>query len=521
MAAVQAARMGKRALLLEPGQHLGGMTSGGLGATDYKVAESVGGLSREFYRRVKSHYAKPEAWRFERSEQYKSVRHDPNADVMWHFEPRVAEQILWDMVRQAGVEVELAQRLDLSGGVFKTGQTIDRIEMESGLVIGAKVFIDATYEGDLMAKAGVAYHVGREGNSIYNETMNGVQTRRVPYNGHNFFRPISPYRIPNDPQSGLLFGVQSEGPGKEGEADRRVQAYCFRLCMTEVPENRVPFAKPSDYDPDRYELLLRYLTSESSDRLFADHPKPRDIESPALGYNPYTVIMPNRKTDMNSKGAISSNLVGANYAYPEGDYATRERIVAAHRSWHQGMLWFMQNDDRVPIRFRQPLASWGLAKDEFQDTDHWPHQIYVREARRMVGALVMIEQHCAGTQSVDDSVGLGCYAMDSHVTQRYVDEQGWVRNEGNIGGAVPHPYPISYRALTPKADQCQNLLVPVCCSASHVAYGSIRMEPVFMILGQSSATAACLAIDKKTSVQAVDYPQLRSRLLEDRQILTW
>jgi hypothetical protein len=289
--------------------------------------------------------------------------------------------------------------------------------------------------------------------------------------------------------------------------------------MTDVPENRLPLPRPDDYDPKRYELLLRYLLLDGSDKRFPDHPDPESIESPSLGRNPYTKIMPNRKTDQNTKGAISSNFVGQNYAYPDADYATREKIIDAHRRWQQGMMWFMQNDSRVPSKYREPMQKWGLPKDEFTDNGHWPHQLYVREARRMIGEYVMIEQDCAGERRADDSVGLGSYTMDSHVTQRYVDKNGHVRNEGNLGGRVPRPYPISYRSLTPKREQCDNLLVPVCMSASHVAYGSIRMEPVYMILGQSSGTAAAMAIEKDLAVQDVPYQPLRDRLLADKQRL--
>ncbi len=521
IAAVQAARLGKRVVLIVPGRHLGGMTSGGLGATDFKNPDAVGGTSREFYQRIKQYYTRPAAWKHERPEDYKSVRHDPKSDAMWHFEPHVAERILGSLARAAGVRVVYSQRLDLASGVKKNGSRIVSIRMESGHEFAGQMFIDATYEGDLLAKAGVRYHVGREANSVYGESLAGVQTKRVPYNGHNFFRPISPYVAAGDPKSGLLFGVKAEPPGEERSGDRRVQAYCFRICVTEVPDNRVPFAKPEGYDPSRYELLLRYLLSDGTNKLFADHPEPRAIESPALGYNPYIVIMPNRKTDSNTKGAISSNLVGGSYDYPDSDYATRERIVREHKLWHQGLLWFLQNDPRVPERYQQPLQNWGLAKDEFTDNGHWPHQLYVREARRMVGDYVMTEHDCAGTRQVNDSAGLGCYTMDSHVTQRYVDSAGWVRNEGNLGGKVPQPYGISYRALTPKRDECENLLVPVCCSASHVAYGSIRMEPVYMILGQTAGTAAALAIDRGIAVQSVNYDQLRSRLVQDGQRLTW
>ena len=509
MAALAAAQQGKRVTLIEPGRHLGGMTTGGLGATDFGKGEAVGGLAREFYRRVKQYYQSPTAWKHEQASAYTSHRHDPNADVMWHFEPHVAEKLLDEMLSVSGLKIVRGERLDLKAGVKKNQQRIASLVMESGREFRAQMFIDATYEGDLMAKAGVSYHVGRESNSVYGETMNGVQTRRVPYNGHNFFRPVNPRLNLDDPKSGLLFGVSNQSPGQEGSGDRRVQAYCFRLCMTEVPSNRVPFEKPADYDASRYELMLRYLTSTG---LFPDHPEPRPVEHPALGYRPYIVIMPNRKTDSNTKGAVSSNLVGGNYDYPDGDYATRERITQQHKNWQMGMLWFLQNDPRVPEEYRSAMQSWGLAKDEFVDTDHWPHQLYVREARRMIGQYVMTEMNCDGSRPIEDPVGLGSYNMDSHVTQRYVDDQGWVRNEGNIGGRVHQPYAISYRSLIPKAEECENLLVPVCCSASHVAYGSIRMEPVYMILGQSAGIAAVRAIEEQVPVQKINYAKYRAVL---------
>ena len=518
-AAVQAARMQRSVILIEPGRHLGGLASSGLGATDIGKEAAIGGIAREFYRRIKQHYSNPESWTWQRSADYRSHRHDPAADVMWYAEPHVAERIFDTLVREAGVTVIRGERLELKRGVVKAGTRIRQLVMESGRTFTATVFIDASYEGDVMAGAGVSYHVGREANSAYDETLNGVQTRRVPYNGHNFFRPVDPYRIPGDPRSGLLYGIQAEPPGEEGSGDHRVQAYCFRLCLTNVPENRVPLPKPEGYDPEHYELLLRYLRTEGTDRRFADHPNPRPIEHPGLGYNPFMVIMPNYKTDSNTKGAVSFNFVGGSHAYPDADYATRERIIAAHRTWQQGLLWFLQNDPRVPAAYREPMQAWGLPKDEFTDNGHWPHQLYVREARRMIGEHVMTEHECAGRRVVADGIGLGSYGMDSHVVQRYVDAAGHVRNEGNIGGPVPKPYPISYRSLTPQRSECENLLVPVCMSATHVAYGSIRMEPVYMIMGQAAGTAAVLAIEGKTPVQAVDVGRLRQRLEQDGQVL--
>lgn len=519
VAAVQAARMRKAVLLIEPGKHLGGMTSNGLGATDYGKKPAIGGIAREFYRRIARHYADPSAWKFERRDDYRSHLHDFHEDAMWYFEPHVAEAVFDAMAREAGVRVVFGERLDLKRGVRKDGPRISSIVMESGRRFRARVFIDASYEGDLMARAGVSYKVGREGREEYGETLAGVQARHLLYSAHNFHRPVDPYVVPGDPTSGLLFGVTPGGPGEEGSGDRRVQAYCFRLCMTEVPENRVPFARPDGYDPKCYELLLRHLTA---DGLFPDNPHPIAVEHPALGRDPYIKIMPNRKTDSNTKGALSSNLVGGSYNYPEADYAARERIVKQHEIYQKGLLWFLSNDPRVPERFRRPMQTWGLARDEFADNGHWPRQLYVREARRMVGAYVLTQHDCDGSRkSAEDSVGLGSYTMDSHTTQRYVDAGGSVRNEGTLGGKVTRPYPISYRVLTPRAEQCTNLLVPVCCSASHVGYGSLRMEPVYMILGQSAATAACLAIDAAVDVQNVPYEALRTRLAADGQVLAW
>jgi glycine/D-amino acid oxidase-like deaminating enzyme len=517
-AAVQAARLGKSVVLIEPGRHLGGMTSGGLGATDFGKKPAIGGLAREFYRRVARHYAGDAAWRFERRRDYRSHGHDPAEDAMWYFEPHVAEAIFDDLVRESGVRVVFGERLDLEHGVRKEGPRIASIAMESGRIFRARVFIDAGYEGDLMARAGVPYRVGRESGADHGEWLAGVQAQHLLYSAHNFHRPVDPYVVPGDPSSGLLPGVTPGGPGAEGAGDRRVQAYCFRLCMTEVPENRVEFPRPEGYDPARYELLLRHLTA---DGLFPDNPKPLPVEHPALGRDPYIKIMPNRKTDSNTKGALSSNLVGAGYDYPDGDYATRERIIKDHETYQKGLLWFLAHDPRVPEKYRRPMATWGLAKDEFADNGHWPHQLYVREARRMIGAYVLTQHDCDGRRRAEDPVGLGSYTMDSHTTQRYVDSGGSVRNEGTLGGKVPRPYPISYRAIVPRAEDCTNLLVPVCCSASHVGYGSLRMEPVFMILGQSAGTAACLAIDGDRDVQRVPYAALRARLAADGQVLAW
>jgi hypothetical protein len=424
-----------------------------------------------------------------------------DADAMWAFEPHVAEAVFHEMLADAGVKVVLNQRLDLKHGVRRQGTRITAIVMESGCVFAGRVFIDATYEGDLMAKAGVSYTVGRESNATYGETLNGVQTAHAVE--HQFQKPVDPYIKPGDPGSGLLPGVHAGDAGPEGAADQRIQAYNFRLCLTDVAENRVPFPRPASYDPLRYELLLRYIEAGGTD---------------VWGNQ---AIVPNRKSDVNNNGAVSTDNIGMNYAYPDGDYAVRETIVAEHRDYQFGLLWTLANDPRVPAKLREQFNRWGLAKDEFCDSGNWPHQLYIREARRMVGMYVMTEHNCRGQQTVEDSIGLAAYTMDSHNVQRYVDSRGHARNEGDVQVGGFSPYPISYRSLLPKAVECTNLLVPVCLSASHIAYGSIRMEPVFMVLGQSAATAAAEAIEKDCDVQAVDYIRLRERLLRDKQVLAW
>jgi hypothetical protein len=498
-AAIQTTRMGKSVVLIEPGKHLGGLTSGGLGATDIGNKAAIGGISREFYRRVYKHYEKPEAWKWETAEQYKSSRQRPGEQEMWTFEPHVAEQIYRDMLAEAKVPVVFGERLDLKRGVQKDDLRVSAIVMESGRTFRGRMFIDATYEGDLMAKAGVSYHVGREANRVYGETLNGVQPLLKK---HQFQVKVDPYIVPGDPKSGLLPGIHGGDPGQAGEGDKRVQAYNFRMCLTDVPANRVPFPKPAGYDPMRYELALRTIQAGQWD---------------GLG-NP--IMMPNRKTDTNNNGAFSSDNIGMNYDYPDGDYATRDKIFQEHVTYQQGWCWFLANDPRVPEKIRDYVNRWGLAKDEFTDHGNWPHQMYVREARRMIGQMVMTQHHCQGREVAKDPVGLAAYTMDSHNVQRYVHE-GRVVNEGDVQvGGFP-PYPISYGAIVPKETQCVNLLVPVCLSASHIAYGSIRMEPVFMVLGQSAATAACQAINAGVYVQKVDYNKLRERLLADQQVLEW
>src|SRR5688500_10772665 len=483
-AALQTACMGKTVVLIEPTRHLGGLTTGGLGATDIGNKRCVGGVAREFYRLVFEHYNAPAAWKHESREAYFNAKNRAaDADkTMWTFEPHVATGIYDRMLRDAGDRVTVVRgaRLDLTSGVVKDGPRIVRIVMEGGRAFEGKMFIDATYEGDLMAGAKVSYHVGREANATYGETLNGVQTGHA--RSHQFVRDVDPYLVPGNPASGLLPGIEQRGAGEEFAGDAKVQAYNFRMCTTDVPDNRRAWEKPANYDERWYELLLRNFEA-------GDHRVP---------WNP--VAMPNRKTDTNNNFAISTDFIGQNWQYPDGEYATRDRIWQAQKDWQAGLMWTLANHPRVPEKVRREFQRLGLAKDEFVDTDNWPPQLYVREARRMVSDYVMSEKNCRRREVVPDSVGMGAYNMDSHHVQRYVTAEGFVRNEGDVQVGA-RPYPISYRSIRPRGDECENLLVPVCLSASHIAFGSIRMEPVFMVLGQSAATAAVHAIDGQTSVQ--------------------
>jgi hypothetical protein len=497
-AAVQARRMEKTVVVVCPEKHLGGLTAGGLGWTDSGRKEAVGGISREFYQRVKKHYDKPEAWVHQEPEEYSRYRVDD--DAMWVFEPHVAEQTFEQLVAEYEIPVFRDEWLNRRNGVKKSGTRIVSITMLNGKTYRGRIFIDATYEGDLMAAAGVSFHVGREGNDVYGETLNGVQTRNAV--SHQFEKPVDPYIEPGDPASGLLPRIHGGSPGREGQGDDRVQAYNYRMCLTKVPENRVRFPKPANYDPMEYELLARYLD--------------KGWRAIFVKFDP----APNAKTDTNNHGAFSTDNIGANYDYPEATYERRREILKEHENYQKGLMWFLAYDPRTPDDVRQKTSQWGLAKDEFTDNGNWPHQIYVREARRMVSDFVMTEPHLRRQEPTPKPIGMGSYNMDSHNVQRYVDSNGHARNEGDIQVNPGGPYQISYDAIVPKPTECTNLLVPICLSSSHIAYGSIRMEPVFMILGQSAATASSIALDKATNVQDVDYSKLRARLLADGQVLS-
>ncbi|NGM89706.1 FAD-dependent oxidoreductase, partial [Parapusillimonas sp. SGNA-6] len=385
-------------------------------------------------------------------------------------------------------------------GVIEENGRIQAFRTLSGKMFSGKMFIDATYEGDLMAAAGVSYHVGREANATYGEKWNGVQVG-VLHHRHWFMKDISPYKVPGDSSSGLLYGVSSDHPGEYGEGDKRLQAYCFRMCLSNHPDNRVAFPKPDNYNPEKYELLARVFASGWRETFQKFDP------------------IPNRKTDTNNHGPFSTDYIGMNYDYPEASYEERAKIVQAHEDYQKGLMYFLANDLKVPEDVRLRMGEWGLAKDEFVDNGNWPHQLYIREARRMIGQYVMTEHDTFSDRPISDPVGMGSYTLDSHNVQRYVKDDGYVQNEGDIGVNPKQPYQISYGSLVPKKEECQNLLVPVCISSSHIAFGSIRMEPVFMILGQSAAAAAVLAIDKDLAVQDVDYTSLEKVLIARKQVL--
>lgn len=508
MAAVQIKKMGKTVIIVSPDIHLGGLSSGGLGFTDTGNKEVIGGLSKEFYQRLFTHYDSDKAWILQKKAEFgnkgqSTVALDGATKSMWIFEPHVAENTFEQYISENKITVYRNEWLDRSAiGTSKKLGAIVSFKTLSGNSYKAKMFIDATYEGDLMAAAGINYHVGREANSLYGEKWNGVQAE-VFQHGHYFKHKVSPYKIEGDPKSGLLPEISSEPIGENGTGDKKIQAYCFRMCLSNHPENRISFAKPENYDPQRYELINRVFAKgwrETFDKFD---------------------IIPNRKTDTNNHGPFSTDYIGKNYDYPDASYERRKEIIKDHELYQKGLMYFLQNDPKIPADVQSKMKEWGLPKDEFKDNGGWPHQLYIREARRMIGEYVMTEADALGKTKVPYSIGMGSYSLDAHNAQRYVKADGYVQNEGDIGVHPDKPYAIAYGSILPKEKECKNLLVSVCVSSSHIAYGSIRMEPVFMILGQSAGAAAVLSIENNVSPQKLPYEKLRTVLLNEKQRLEY
>ena len=503
-AAVQASRMGKSVIIVSPDKHLGGLSSSGLGFTDTGNKEVIGGIAREFYGLIYDHYQQPDAWQWQRREEYGNKgQGSPAVDgakrTQWIFEPHVAEEAFEHLITDAGITVLRDEWLDREKGVSKRGSVLQSIRTLSGKTFRAPVFIDATYEGDLMAAAGVQYTVGRESNAQWDERWNGIQ-KGAHHHPHYFATQVDPYVVPGDASSGLLPEISSAAPGEDGDGDNRIQAYTFRLCLTRNPENRIPFTRPADYDSTRYELLARIYEAGWRET-----------------FNKFDPI-PNAKTDVNNHGPFSSDYIGGNYDYPEASYARRQEIIDAHIRYQQGLIWFTATSPRVPEEIRSQMQQWGYAADEFTDNGHWPYTIYVREARRMVGQKMMTENEILGRTPVLESVGMGSYTLDSHNTQRYVTAEGFVQNEGDVGIGC-QPYQIEMKSLLPHREECSNLVVPVALSCTHIAFGSIRMEPVFMILGQSAATMAVTALERGVSLADIEYGDILPRLVADGQVL--
>jgi hypothetical protein len=472
IAAVSAARMGLSVALVEPSHHLGGMTTGGLSATDHGTRIVIGGYALEFYERVGRKYGMP---------------------LWWYPEPRVAEEVLNDMIADAKtVRVFPGQSLRERRGVLKKGTVIQEITTRKGDRLRAKLFLDSSYEGDLMAQAGVTYTIGRESVTKYGESLAGVRPKDK---NHQF-----DVRVASRDQRGRLLPEISPRPrGEIGSGDARVQAYNFRLILSSNKKNQIPFAKPPSYDPHRYEVLRRFIEAVQRER----------GAPPALG-ELFLIRddLPWFKADFNNRGPFSTDFIGHSYGYADGSYAQRASIWRDHVTYTQGLLYYLANDAHVPRVLRDEMNKWGLARDEFVDNGNWPYQLYIREGRRMVGDFVMTQRDIQTDLTKADAIAMGSYNSDSHNVQRFEQPDRSVQNEGNMEVSV-EPYQIPYRVMLPNRTQVTNLIVPICLSASHVAYSTLRMEPQYMMIGQAAGVAAALAISADAPPQDIDITSLR------------
>lgn len=500
MAALQASKMGKSVAIVNPTNHLGGATSNGLSSVDIKNHDIVGGLAHHFFLLVGQYYQQDSAWKFEKKHPMPDQQGQPDLDdpTMWLVEPKVAELIFKSQIANAKIPVFNNENLIRPGGVTLVDNHIEQIQMESNRIFKGKIFIDATYEGDLLAAANISFIIGREPNSVYGETHNGI----IPnYPSQLGLPAIDPYIVKGDFSSGLLPRIHPDFGGSIGDGDNGVQSFNFRMCLTDCPENRVMIRKPRNYNEQDYEIVLR--ASE------AGMPKENFFK---------LSFIPNRKIDANNASLVSTDYIGMSWNWSQADHNTRKLIQNQHEQWQRGLVWTLQNHPRIRPDIQLHYSQFGLPKDEFRANKNWPYELYVREGRRMVSSYVITENTPFG-ETVFDSVGLADYRMDSHAVKYYVSPDNTLATEGAFFLPTHGSFAISYQALTPKESECQNLLVSVCISASHVAYGAIRMEPQYMILGQSAATAASLAIDLGVAVQNVPYDSLKMQLLKDGQIL--
>jgi hypothetical protein len=470
--------MGLRVALLEPSGHIGGMVTGGLSATDHGEKIVTGGDALAFYRRIGAKYGVP---------------------LFWYPEPKVAEAVLNEMLgEQKNAELFLHHRLRERGGVRKNGATLVELVMDNGARFRAKLFVESSYEGDVMKQAGVSYTVGREPSSQYGESLAGVRPKD---RNHQF-----DYNVPARDASGKLLPEISRLPrGEIGSGDKRVQAYNFRLILTSEKSNQASFEKPAGYTPYRYELLRRFIEVVQRER-----GEPPKLEELLL----IRADLPNGKADFNNRGPFSTDYIGASYGYPDGTYAEREAVRREHVRYTKGLLYFLANDLGLPATVRNAMNQWGLAKDEFTDNGNWPYQLYIREGRRMVGDFVMTQKDLQTELTKPDAIAMGSYNSDSHNVQRFVQANGSVQNEGNMEVAV-QPYQIPYRVMLPRRREAANLLVPVPFSASHVVYSSMRMEPQYMMIGQAAGVAAALALRNNVGVHDIDVAELR-RILKQQ-----
>jgi ribulose 1,5-bisphosphate synthetase/thiazole synthase len=488
-AAIQASRLGKKVVLIEPTGHPGGMVVEGLGKDmRFGNARVIGGIAREFYEKVEAHYGlKAE---FENPKWYSK------------YEPSIAEAVIEQMLEEEkNITIIRNTRIKEQNGVEKKGNRIEKVILENGSEIKAKVFVDASIEGHLLHFAGITTETIREGNEKYGEKLNGVQEVNT---FKQFTVDVDPYIIEGDSTSGLISTIQAGELGNHGDPSHYIQGFCFRMCLTKDEQNKLPINKPEDYVSERYEIYRRHL--KEGGQLFRPEANRH-----------------NGKTDIGSWHDLSANLYGENWEYPQGDYEKQDSIIQYHRSFTLGLLWFLQNDESVDSLTRANWEGWGLPKDEFTDNGNWPRRLYIRSGRRMVSEYVITEHNVdiKVKDTVSDPIAIAWWPPDVHHARRIVKD-GKAYNEGFThveNDGTWKPFKISFQATVPKKDECSNVLTPTCLSSSYVGYGSIRIVPTFMIMGQSVGAAATIAVNENLDVQDIPFPELEKVLLSQNQLL--